>query len=158
MTEKGPRPQTGAPGPLLVFTTSPRPCCLSSTQTFMEWHTRTRASSPGEEWRFWQKPQAHKLTTATGTQFALLQNRELIMLKEKKRTSFVVRWLRIHLPTQGTWLRSLIWEFPTCCGATPQQERPRQWEAPLLKKEYHHSLQLSKGHVQKQRCSTAVNK
>ena len=26
-------------------------------------------------------------------------------------------WLRIRLPMQGTQVRSLVWEDPTCCGA-----------------------------------------
>ena len=34
------------------------------------------------------------------------------------RTSLVVQWLRIHLPMQGTWVWALVWEDPTCCGAT----------------------------------------
>ena len=33
-------------------------------------------------------------------------------------TSLVVQWLRIRLPMQGTWVRSLDWEDPTCRGAT----------------------------------------
>ena len=61
------------------------------------------------------------------------------------RASLVVQWLRVCLPMQGTRVRALVWEDPTCCGATkpvshnywacaseacaPQQERPRQWEA-----------------------------
>ena len=28
------------------------------------------------------------------------------------------RWLRIHLSTQGTWVRSLVWEGSTCYGST----------------------------------------
>ena len=32
-------------------------------------------------------------------------------------TSLVVQWLRIHLPMQGTRVRSLVWEDPTCRGA-----------------------------------------
>ena len=32
--------------------------------------------------------------------------------------SLVVQWLRIHLPMQGTWVRALVREDPTCCGAT----------------------------------------
>ena len=27
------------------------------------------------------------------------------------------QWLRIRLPMQGTWVRTLVWEDPTCCGA-----------------------------------------
>ena len=33
-------------------------------------------------------------------------------------TSLVVQWLRIHLPTQGTQVQSLVQEDPTCIGAT----------------------------------------
>ena len=33
-------------------------------------------------------------------------------------TSLVVLWLRIHLPMQETRVQSLIWEDPTCSGAT----------------------------------------
>ena len=40
-------------------------------------------------------------------------------LKEGSRgTSLVVQWLRIHLPMQGTRVRALIWEDPTCRGVT----------------------------------------
>ena len=34
------------------------------------------------------------------------------------RTSLVAQWLRIRLPVQGTWVRALVQEDPTCCGAT----------------------------------------
>ena len=60
---------------------------------------------------------------------------------KKERASLVAQWLRIHLPMQGTRVRALVWEDPTCRGATrpvshnywacasgacaPQQERPR---------------------------------
>ena len=59
--------------------------------------------------------------------------------------SLVVQWLRICLPMQGTRVRALVWEDPTCRRATkpvshnywacasgacaPQQERLWQWEA-----------------------------
>ena len=33
-------------------------------------------------------------------------------------TSLVAQWLRICLPMQGTRVRALVWEDPTCCGAT----------------------------------------
>ena len=33
-------------------------------------------------------------------------------------TSLVVQWLRIHLPMQGTRVRSLVRGDPTCRGAT----------------------------------------
>ena len=34
------------------------------------------------------------------------------------RTSLMAQWLRIRLPLQGTWVRALVREDPTCCGAT----------------------------------------
>ena len=65
----------------------------------------------------------------------------LVRMKEKNRAFLVAQWLRICLPMQGTRVRALVWEDPTCCGATrpmshnywactsgvcaPQQERPR---------------------------------
>ena len=30
----------------------------------------------------------------------------------------MVQQLRIHLPMQGTWVQSLVWEDPMCCGTT----------------------------------------
>ena len=33
-------------------------------------------------------------------------------------TSLVAQWLRICLPVQGTRVRALVWEDPTCRGAT----------------------------------------
>ena len=33
------------------------------------------------------------------------------------RASLVAQWLRICLPVQGTQIRSLVPEDPTCCGA-----------------------------------------
>ena len=35
-----------------------------------------------------------------------------------KETQQGLPWLRIHLPMQGTWVQPLVWEDPTCCGAT----------------------------------------
>ena len=34
------------------------------------------------------------------------------------RASPVVQWLGVCLPMQGTRVRALVWEDPTCCGAT----------------------------------------
>ena len=33
-------------------------------------------------------------------------------------SSLVAQWLRIRLPMQGTWVRALVREDPTCHGAT----------------------------------------
>ena len=35
----------------------------------------------------------------------------------KGQTSLVAQWLRIHLPMQGTRVRALVREDPTCHGA-----------------------------------------
>ena len=48
---------------------------------------------------------------------------EIIILSEvsqkvKDRASLVAQWQRICLPMQGTWVRSLVQEDPTCHGAT----------------------------------------
>ena len=32
--------------------------------------------------------------------------------------SLVAQWLGIRLPMEGTWVRALVWEDPTCHGAT----------------------------------------
>ena len=34
------------------------------------------------------------------------------------RASLEVQWLRTRLPMQGTRVRALVWEYPTCRGAT----------------------------------------
>ena len=41
-----------------------------------------------------------------------------VLKKNLLRTSLVVQWLRIRLPVQGTWVRALVREHPTCRGAT----------------------------------------
>ena len=49
-------------------------------------------------------------------------------------TSLVVQWLRIHLPMQGTWVWSLVWEDPTCRRATkPVRHNYRARVMQLLK-------------------------
>ena len=47
-----------------------------------------------------------------------LQKFQIFKIKTFYRTSLVVQWLRIHLPMQGTWVRALAQEEPTCHGAT----------------------------------------
>ena len=39
-------------------------------------------------------------------------------VKSKGWASLVAQWLRICLPMQGTRVQALVWEDPTCCGAT----------------------------------------
>ena len=40
------------------------------------------------------------------------------IVKSSLGASLVAQWLRICLPTQGTRVRALVWEDPTCRGAT----------------------------------------
>ena len=41
-----------------------------------------------------------------------------MLLKEERRASLVVQWLRIHLAAQGSLVRSLVQEDPTRCRTT----------------------------------------
>ena len=42
----------------------------------------------------------------------------MCQIKNKPGASLVAQWLRICLPMQGTRVRALVWEDPTCRGAT----------------------------------------
>ena len=42
----------------------------------------------------------------------------LTIRNEQLGASLVVQWLRVCLPMQGTRVRALVWEDPTCHGAT----------------------------------------
>ena len=86
---------------------------------------------------------SYKRVTSTGFSELLLY---LLFLKNNQpRASLVAQWLRVCLLVQGTLVRALVWEDPTCHGATRpvshnywacasgacalQQERPRRWKA-----------------------------
>ena len=43
---------------------------------------------------------------------------ERVIRIRQAKTSMMVRWVGIHLPMQGTWVWSLVWEDPTCLGGT----------------------------------------
>ena len=38
----------------------------------------------------------------------------MLDLEDKGKTSVAIQWLSIHLPMQGTWVQSLVWEDSTC--------------------------------------------
>ena len=40
-----------------------------------------------------------------------------LLFKKLFWASLVVQWLRMPLPMQGTWVRALVQEDPTCCRA-----------------------------------------
>ena len=54
-------------------------------------------------------------------QFCLVEHSKLkaqhVKIMEVEGTSLVAQWLRIRLLMQQTWVRALVWEDPTCCGA-----------------------------------------
>ena len=68
------------------------------------------------------------MTLAKSLQLSILN---LIIYKIKWWASLVVQWLRIHLPTQGTRVRALVREDPTCRGAT-KRVRHNYWACALL--------------------------
>ena len=47
-----------------------------------------------------------------------IKHKEKILKAAREWASLVVQWLRICLPMQGTRVRALVWEDPTCRGAT----------------------------------------
>ena len=48
-----------------------------------------------------------------------LEDKYYVPLKIKYLgASLVAQWLRICMPMQGTRVRALVWEDPTCRGAT----------------------------------------
>jgi len=47
---------------------------------------------------------------------------KIISFNLQNRDSLVVQWLRIWLPVQGTWVRSLVLDDSTCCWATKVRE------------------------------------
>ena len=49
---------------------------------------------------------------------ATLRRREDGTDRKGPGTSLVAQWLRIRLPVPETWVRALVWEDPTCHGAT----------------------------------------
>ena len=48
----------------------------------------------------------------------LLHMHGLSHYQDPPRASLVAQWLRICLPMQGTRVQALVWEDPTCRGAT----------------------------------------
>ena len=53
----------------------------------------------------------------TTVRYHLTLVRRAIIKKSTNRASLVAQWLRICLLMQGTRVRALVWEDPTCHGA-----------------------------------------
>ena len=50
--------------------------------------------------------------------FVMVSGEQWLFSREHVGTSLVAQWLRIRLPMQGTWVRALVREDPTCRRAT----------------------------------------
>ena len=64
------------------------------------------------------------------SQTVLLGDANLSSKNTRFRTSLVAQWLRIHLLMQGTWVRALVREDPTCSGA-PKPVHHNYWACAL---------------------------
>ena len=49
---------------------------------------------------------------------SFLKSGSICEIKMQPGASLVAQWLRIHLPMQGTRVRALVQEDPTCRGGT----------------------------------------
>ena len=61
---------------------------------------------------------AHILSLLCQTEIIDSENLVILLFKKQLGASLVEQWLRICLPMQGTRVRALVWEDPTCSGAT----------------------------------------
>ena len=71
----------------------------------------------------WRKTKTKKCSAKMGQD---VKNFILVLQGEIEiyfRASLVVQWLRILLPMQGTRVRALVREYPTCHGATKPVHR-----------------------------------
>ena len=100
--------------------------------------------------------------------------KDVYCIKKKVGASLVAQWLRICLPMQGTRVRALVWEDPTCRGATgpvshncwacvsgacaPQREAAIVRGPRTAMKSGPRLPQLEKALTQKWRPNTAINK
>ena len=71
--------------------------------------------------------------------FTAIQTKTLDLIAHGK-TSLMMQWIKIHLPMQGKCIRSLVWEDPTCHGAT-------QSGSGTIRKSSPSSPQLEKDHT-----------
>ena len=69
---------------------------------------------------YYNKVAGHKGNIEKAIDFLYTSNKQVeLEIKNKCHgASLVAQWLRICLPMRGTRVRALVWEDPTCRGAT----------------------------------------
>ena len=77
-----------------------------------------RAQSTLATQRQWVSRPLYALRTQRASVLWPLSTDVNLVKNLNRGASLVAQWLRIHLPMQGTWVRALVWEDPTCHGAT----------------------------------------
>ena len=80
------------------------------TQGTSTWRTQTEEEKPVKE--------AFMEGRGNWGKSSVLEGNIKESFKGAERASLVAQWLRIRLPMQGTRVRALVREDPTCCGAT----------------------------------------
>ena len=70
----------------------------------------------GLKWTFLQR--RHKMDNRYMKKCSTSLIIRKMQIKTTVRASLVAQWLGIRLPMQGTWVRALLREDPTYCGAT----------------------------------------
>ena len=113
--------------------------------------TDNKSPSAGCGLQKWQWIQNVVLRSCTKSCVLSTDTERASHIKRKKQVtwaSLVAQWLGIHLPMQGTRVRALVLEDPTCHGATkpvchnywahvPQLLKPTQLEPVLRNKRSH---------------------
>ena len=112
---------------VLASTLSPFPRHLEHLNTSLSPTTSTPNHSKGIEESFapWCAFTRVCLKVWSTNPWALyiLNNLSCLFKMHTPGTSLVAQWLRIHLPMQGTRVRALVREDPTCRGATKPMRR-----------------------------------
>ena len=85
-------------------------CCLQET------HFRPRDTYRLKV-RGWKKI-FHANANLKKAGVAILISDKIDFKKKKNGASLVAQWLRVRLPMQGTRVHALVWEDPTCRGAS----------------------------------------
>ena len=83
----------------------------SLTFFFFALNTKVQSSNTASHSFYWADPE-------WTPEANLLICFRLLFQKKSNKISLVVQWFRICLPRWATWVWSLVWENPTCHGAT----------------------------------------